>query len=184
MTKRSPYRSVVAVVLVGVALLATSAVAPAGAQESGSCGFLAENYEGSTTFTADRTTAAPGETITVAGTGWGANEEVDISINGEPSQTVTADASGAFEFPYTVPADLEGTVTITAECGPIAQALTVSAEEGAPAQVQVAGNQQLPRTGGDSFPLLRVGGLLVAAGVLAVVAARGLRARRQHQPIG
>jgi hypothetical protein len=181
-------RSVTALAVVALAALALVAVpGPAGAQESGVCGFLAENYEGATTFTADRTTAMPGETITVLGTGWGPGEQVDIQVDGSPSQVVTADSSGEFEFPYTVPADLEGTVTITAVCGPIGQALTISAGQGAAgaAQVQVAGNQQLPRTGGDSFPLLRVGGLLVAAGALAVVAARGLRARRQqHQPVG
>jgi hypothetical protein len=181
-----PKFSLVPRVAVAVLVLAVTAVAApsaVSAQESGACGFLAEDYEGTTTFTADRTTAAPGETITVVGTGWGPGQQVDIKVDGSPNQVVTADASGRFEFPYTVPADLEGTVTITAVCGAIGQALTVSAEAGA-AQVQVAGNQQLPRTGDDSFPLLRVGALLVAAGVLAVVGARTVRARRDHQPVG
>ncbi len=173
-------RSAIAVVVAALAALAFAAV-PAGAQESASCGFLAENYEGSTTFTADRTTASPGETVTVIGTGWGAGEQVEISVNDSPSQTVTADASGRFEFPYTVPADLEGTVTIIAECGAIGQALTISAAEGG--AVQVAGNQQLPRTGSDSLPLAGIAALLVAGGVLAVVGARFVQGRRQTESV-
>jgi hypothetical protein len=64
------------------------------------------------------TNPLPGETITVSGTGFVANANVRLELDGTtPLKTVQADGSGNFTTSVTLPSSVTGTHTIVATTG-------------------------------------------------------------------
>ncbi len=116
----------------------------------------------------DDDSPAPGDTVTVSGTGWPADAEVTVFVDGEPVGDTTADGEGAWTFEYEVPADAAGAQAITADgCAEGGEVLgtTLTVQEAEPAA--------LPRTGSNTTePLVRTGAVLVAAGAVLVYAVR------------
>ena len=98
MTLRTLARLLIApLMLVGILGFAA---APAHAQDLAEC----EGYEGSLTFTADPTVLQPGDSVTLAGTGWPPESLVPLGFNGQFIGNAETDAGGSFTFPYVIPA--------------------------------------------------------------------------------
>ena len=134
----------------------------------------AQDY-GGCTATASKTTVAPGDTVTISGSGATANGTVTASVNGTSVGSGTASASGTFSFTATIPANVSGTISVSVNCGGSAgvEGLTLTVS-GTAATTSTSG---LARTGSsDTFPAAAVGIALVGAGGLALIFAR----RRRH----
>ena len=119
----------------------------------------------------DDDSPAPGDTVNVSGTGWPADAEVTIFVDGDDVGTATANGDGDWTFEYTVPDDATGDQEITADgCAEGAEVAgtTISVEPAAgPAPAD------LPRTGSNTTePLVRTGAVLIAAGAVLVYAMR------------
>jgi hypothetical protein len=94
-----------------VTFTATGALSLTPAQTS----VLVEAVVYDTAITVDPTTANPGGTTTVTGTGFAPNETVTITIPGGDPVTVTTNGDGDFTQPVTIPAGTPaGPITITA----------------------------------------------------------------------
>ncbi len=151
---------VLAVVLVGALMFASAA----GAQyQPGQPGIV---------LTPSTTT--PGSSVTVIGFGCGANQTVQISIDGQIVATTTSlnDGKGSFQSSFPAP-QVPGQYTVTASCGVtiVSSILTVIS---APTTTTPP---VLPITGSDStLPLARFGVVLIAGGGLLVLAVRKRRA--------
>lgn len=172
-------RVLVAVLLVAVTTVGASFVAGPAQAQSASCNLPAQ-YQGSATFSANVTTAAPGSTIVYTGTGWPPNSTVTISINGTVVGSAQTDASGKFTFSYTVPANATGTITASAGCGSFSISNNVlvtgggtnTGNQNTGNQSTTTGGTTLPTTGSDAAGLAQVALLLLAVGGLFVLLAR------------
>jgi hypothetical protein len=144
------------VALLGLALLLTMGTAAAQTYEPGAAVVSNAN-------------PAPGEAVTVSGSGCVAGEPVDVEIAGQVTST-TADPNGDWSVSVAAPTE-PGVYTVTATCGTrvLNSQLTVGgtgATAGAP----------IPRTGSSStVDLSRVAVLLGAAGGVFVLLARRRR---------
>lgn len=125
----------------------------------------------------------PGDPVQVRAGGYAAGSSVNIEFRSQPVSigSATADASGTFTTTVRVPTDATvGTHTIAAVgINPDTTVREVTAQyivlprAGAPTQ---SGTGNLPRTGGGrTIPMTVAGAGLVAAGTVAVRAARGRR---------
>jgi hypothetical protein len=74
-----------------------------------------------------------GTILVVGGTGFKANSAINVTYNGNPAATGTADASGLFLVTFTVPASMHGANTITANDGTSTGTATFTIESVAPA---------------------------------------------------
>ena len=120
----------------------------------------------------------PGGTFTISGSGCAPSTTVALGFDNDAQGQTTADGSGAFSGPVTVPADAApGQHTAQAVCETsegetlvLSAAITV---EGAEAPRGTAGTGALPATGQDSsVPLTKIAVMLVLVGGAFVVAAR------------
>jgi len=159
-------------ILLTVALVCAAGVAlsaPASAQNYGGC-----------QAQLSPTTAAPGQTITVSGSGAPAASSVTASIDGAQVGSGTSDGTGNFSFSATVPTTASGNETVTVSCGTngtgtavlavTAQNTTTTTVAGTTTTVAAAG---LPRTGtSDTMPLTVAGLVAVALGGTVLVIAR------------
>jgi LPXTG-motif cell wall-anchored protein len=139
----------------------------------------AQTY-GGCTATASKTTVAPGDVVTISGTGATANGTVTASVNGTAVGSGTASASGTFSFSATIPANVSGTISVSVNCGGSAGVLglTLTVSGTAAATTTTSG---LARTGtSDTFPFAAVGIALVGVGGLVLLFSR----RRRHSDIG
>jgi hypothetical protein len=135
---------------------------PARAQDYGGC-----------TATASTTTVAPGDTITISGSGAAANGTVSASVNGTQIGSGTASATGSYSFSATVPAGVSGTLSVSVACGDpsLVASLTLTVS-GA-----VTSSSGLARTGSsDAIPAATVAIGLITAGAVAL----GISRRRRH----
>lgn len=118
-------------------------------------------------------TTTPGGAVSAIGFGCARKQEVVLTIGGTVVGTGISqdDDRGSFEIPFVAP-QTPGQYTVVATCGNtvLSSVLTVEAT----ATTVAAG--VLPTTGADSFPLVRVGFVLIAAGGLLVLAVRRRRA--------
>ena len=125
---------------------------------------------------------APGDTVTLSGTGFLGGEKVVITLPTGGTVTVTADANGAFVTSWKVPADwAAGTARFTAlgqESGRTAEAsVTVQVSGGVPGKGTpgVPGAKSgggLAVTGAEVGPLVLLTILSLAAGAGALVVGR------------
>lgn len=167
----SPKPSKIVRATLGATLLALALIVAIPSVASAAPCVIDEEYSGGTTVTTDPSgTVAPGETIDIIGTGFPADCEVDIVIDGTVVGTVTTNADGSFSFPYTIPADFLGTLTIVISAGDFSQTITLQV-----AQPTTTTLQQLTPTGSDSTGIAGFGIALVAAGGLLVLLARKRR---------
>ncbi len=130
----------------------------------------AQSY-GTTSVSGSDTTPAPGQTITVSGTGCPPNSQVNFLFDGSPAGGTTSGADGSYSGEVTVPSDASsGTHQITVECGAVVMGLEITVSP-------AASGAAIPRTGSSStIPMTSVGLGLLAVGGLFVVAARRRRA--------
>jgi LPXTG-motif cell wall-anchored protein len=146
------------ILMLSVLTIAAGAVAfasPAGAQNYGGC---------NATVTDD--TPAAGQTVTVSGSGGHPNGAVSAAVAGTTVGSGTADASGNFSFPATIPASATGTITLDISCGAGAgvDAITLTIS---------AGGQPLPVTGSsDTIPLTTIAIVMLTLGGIVLVIAR------------
>ena len=154
-------------ILLIVALVSATGIAlsaPAGAQNYGGC-----------QPQLSPTSAAPGQTITVSGTGAPATSGVTASIDGSQIGSGTSDGSGNFSFSATVPATASGNETVTVSCGTNGTGtavLGVTQANASTTTTSVAASD-LPRTGAsDTGPLTAAGVAALALGSAALVVAR------------
>jgi len=126
----------------------------------------AQNYGGCTATVSD-TTPAPGQVVTVSGTGAAMSGDVTASIGSTEVGSGTADTAGEFSFSATIPASASGTQTLSVDCGGgsvDSVTLTVAAA--------TTGSGNLPATGSNSLPLATVGLAALAIGGVVLVGAR------------
>ncbi|MBK5224749.1 MAG: hypothetical protein JJE52_18120 [Acidimicrobiia bacterium] len=140
----------------------------------------AQDYDGVTTgLTTTTATPEPGGTIVIAGTGCAPGQTVNAFISDSPAGSTTANASGAFSASITAPTT-PGQYRINAVCGTQVFGIVVNVGGlGAPPTQAPGGDTggagELPVTGSNSLPLVKVGAVLIAAGGIAVLAVRRQR---------
>lgn len=127
------------------------------------------------------TTPYPGQTITLTGTNFAANEKISLKLDtGALLGTVTTSASGSFSTKVTIPNDASGNHTIT----------VVSRDDVCPIepiQIQAQGIDAASNSNGGGSGLASTGvnvliGLLVAAALITggVLLSRSGRRRPHH----
>lgn len=137
-------------------------------------------------------TPSPGATVIVSGTN--CQNPATVLLDGVVVATVEVDADGTFAVEITVPTT-PGTYVLEVRCEPLDPSLDSGMTDPIPdcqvppgtssansaCLLEVVGDQRvvtaaaLPRTGGDTLPLARLGVILVALGGLVVLAARKKR---------
>jgi LPXTG-motif cell wall-anchored protein len=158
-------------------LLTVALICAAGAMLSAPAS--AQNYGGCQAQLTP-TTAAPGGTITVSGSGAPASSAVSASLDAAVIGSGTADGAGNFSFSATVPATASGNETVTVTCGTSGTATavlsvttsqqTTTTTAATTTTVAAAG---LPRTGSsDAMPMTVAGLAAVGLGGAALVVAR------------
>jgi hypothetical protein len=123
----------------------------------------------------------PGQLFHLPGTGCAAGAPVVVNLDGRQLGTTTADGDGAFELVGTVPrSTTPGQFTVTATCGDLAQSLLVTIAapaSGAQADATATPTRgDMPRTGTEIWPLLRMAAALVLVGTGLAFLARRRRA--------
>lgn len=131
------------------------------------------------TLAANRTQAAPGEPITISGTGC-PNTRVTVSFDNQVVGTTQGNAAGNFSFTFNVPSNASpGRHTITATCvlgnGQTRRMTTQITVVAAAAAARPPRAGTLPRTGESPIPMALGGASLVALGAMAVIATRRRR---------
>lgn len=130
-------------------------------------------YNPAATFTATPSSATPGTTVVLAGTGWPANSTIAIAVGGTAAGSATTNAAGAFSFNFAIPANASGTITATATCGALVLSTTISIQPTVTLAPTTIPTGTLPVTGSNSTGLLVPVALsLVALGGLLVLAVR------------
>ena len=182
MTRSTPILKVLAVAAF-VAALTIGGAGVAGAQATSDDCINLVTYEATATIGATPATTTAGQVITVSGSGFPANYELKVFLNGTEIRKVTTDASGSFSFPYTTTAAEAGRqlrFTVDFCNAALSTAVTVSSTSGGSStgasggstSTGSTGSSSLPATGSDSADLARIGVLLVAGGALAIAATR------------
>ena len=157
---------------VAALLLATlvAVVAMPGTAHAAPCD-LSGDYAGSATITVTPAgPVSPGQQITVEGTGWPPNCEVDITVNGVVVGTVTTSPTGTFTFGYTLGSNISGTVVVGAVAGSFVRTVDLPVASTTTTTTPASGD--LPRTGSDSNVLVGAGIGLLAVGGLLLLATR------------
>lgn len=151
--------------------------APAGAQ-----------YQPTQSQVLSSTTARPGDTITVSGTGCPSGSDVVTSFDDTEVGSTTADGDGAYSLSITIPSDATpGVHAITSRCGSVVLSsdITILDDDGGagpgtggtgPGNGGVS-NGALPRTGFQTERLLQAGVVLTAAGGAILALSRSRRVR-------
>ncbi|MEI7592758.1 MAG: LPXTG cell wall anchor domain-containing protein [Actinomycetes bacterium] len=168
--------SALLVLTMTLGLSVTLAAPGASAETAGNdCSTIAAIYEGTSTIMADPASANPGDTIEITGRGFPPGVPIVIQVGTTDVATVTPDAQGNFVAPITVPMDASGEITICATCDPLKITTTVKVlgED----VTRVLGEQRLPKTGSNAWPLTRlaVALVLVGAGLVFVTRRRTSR---------
>jgi hypothetical protein len=122
-------------------------------------------------------TPAAGSTITLTGTGFGANETVINTLDGTTLASARTDAAGNFSVRITLPAGVTGAHTILstgATSGHVASiVLTIGAASAASGLVNTGtGTGGLAFTGAAVIGIVALGGLFLAGGFAMVLAGR------------
>jgi LPXTG-motif cell wall-anchored protein len=164
-------RSAITLVVVAMASLAGLG-AEAGAQE----------YAGNCVLSVSGA-VVPGGQIQVSGSGFEPNFVTVLIFTDanstEPLGPITVGAAGTFgPLPFTLPASITGSVTLSAVCNSGGQtAVTPLGGQGDRTPTTRAPRGSLPRTGDDTTEMLvTVGALAVVAGTASVLIARRRRA--------
>jgi hypothetical protein len=137
--------------------------------------------------------AQPGETVTLTGSGFGANTSVVIELNPPPIVlgSTTSDSTGAFSIMATIPADTTGTHTLTANgifCGSVSSSNIENPPPPPPSsttppppgntRTSTSSGGGLAATGASVWVPAGLAAMLLAVGLGLSRAARSRRARR------
>lgn len=174
MSSPSGTRRSLAVLVSCVTALFAALVALASASDAAPCA-----YSNCVTLSVSTTTPPVGGTITISGTGWGANDTVNITLHTAtyPLASPTADASGAFTTTVTLPAGVSGRHTIVAVDPTTGQTASVAITIGAPSAAPGAapGGGGLSNTGVAVISIGALGVVLLVGGGLMLLAGRRRR---------
>ena len=160
-----------AVATVGAALVGGVLTLSAGSASAAQCPTTSPQYPAQTCgLSTDKSSAAPGGSVTVAGSGYSKNCGVTIALDHVSIGSGKTDASGAFSQSVTIPTNAtSGThrLTATDQCSSfvLGEEFTVTA----------VSNSGLPFTGFVFYPLLGGGAALVLGGAALIVAGRRRR---------
>ena len=160
-------------ILIATFLVLSLAFAPAAtAQDPPTAGYTPEP-----SIVVSPPTPEPGDDITVTVTGCSpAPGEVDVLIDDVVVGRAQVGPDGSFEQNFTVPLEAQGQVDVDVECDTEVLSSIVDVQVGTlPFQPQ----DDLPRSGSDTQPLLQLPARLVAVGVFFVV----LGGRREDQQV-
>lgn len=134
--------------------------------------------------TVSDSTVEPGQTIDITAGTFSPGTEITVTMTSAVLGTATVGESGTAVLSAVVPAGVSAGEHTIAVNGVGCAAVTVSITAGpattaAPAEAapRPSPSGALPRTGGDTFPVARVGGALVAFGAGLVLLARQRRRR-------
>lgn len=199
--RNNPITRVLSLVLLCAGLLvAIPSVAGAAQTADAACPPDSSSYASTMVLTVSPSTASAGEPVTISGTGYPPNSTVTLTYTVGTSTTVQTigtakvNSTGAFSFPWTVPAGttagelhisssacsiskttiLSITVSKTTTTTPGAVTPTPTAGPAGPSH---AGTAPLPVTGSDVLPLVAGGVALLVIGSLVVLSSRK---RAQH----
>jgi hypothetical protein len=168
-------KRVLAFVLSGAALAAAVAMAaPAGAQQYPPKPCI---------VTVSDSTVEPGQTIDITAGTFSPGTEITVTMTSAVLGTATVGESGTAVLSAVVPAGVaagEHTIAVNGVgCAAVTVSITAAPASTAPAAAapRPSPSGALPRTGGDPFPVARVGGALVAFGAGLVLLARQRRRR-------
>ena len=170
-------KRVLAFVLSGAALAAVVAMAaPAGAQQYPPKPCI---------VTVSDSTVEPGQTIDITAGEFSPGTEITVTLTPDSVVlgTATVGESGTAVLSAVVPAGVaagEHTIAVNGVgCAAVTVSITAAPASTAPAAAapRPSPSGALPRTGGDPFPVARVGGALVAFGAGLVLLARQRRRR-------
>jgi hypothetical protein len=153
-----------AAIIIAVVATLLMFAAPASAQE---------DYDGTGGISTPTPNPFVGARVTIIGHGCDPGSTVTIYLETAQVGSAVADANGEFTTIITAP-DTPGPITVIARCGDNSYALSLNVT--AAEALSTTETNSLAVTGTESLPLARLGMVLVAVGVLAVIAAR--RSRR------
>lgn len=165
-TVRKPFRSFAA----GLVLIVSTLVTFSDVASAAACVIDPEYSSGPVITTDPSGTVSPGEQIEIIGTGFPPNCEIQIIIDNTVVGTVTTTPEGTFSFPYTVPTNFVGSLTIVITAGEYSQTITLQV-----ATPTTTTQPPLEPTGSDSATLASVGLVLIAGGGLLVLFTRKRR---------
>lgn len=137
---------------------------------------------------ADGSSFTPGEQVTLLGSGYGSNEQVQLSIHSQNESlgTVTTDANGGFQTTVTIPADLGSGSHVLTASSPSASCSfdpTVGTSSHNTKHLGVAGvstskpnSSGLASTGFQTATAVTLGVVILGGGVLLMVVGRRRKA--------
>jgi LPXTG-motif cell wall-anchored protein len=119
----------------------------------------------------------PGETITISGAGWGADEVVTLVLHSTPVILASplTDSNGAFSVPATIPSDVQGTHVLTGTGGTTGDTVSITLTIGFEPPTGGGGGGGLPNTGVVVWGVGTVAVALLALGAALVVSGRRRR---------
>jgi LPXTG-motif cell wall-anchored protein len=126
-------------------------------------------------------TVVVGGSVVLTGAGFVPREEIMIGVSTVPLATpgavldATADAGGNFTAAVTLTEPGRTTITVTGRTSGISGSVVVTV---------LAPGETLPETGGSGRSLLRIGGAVLAAGVVLLLVGLLRWRRREHLPPG
>ncbi len=195
--RRTPAVLIVAILALASGLFAITS-SSAGAAEA--CVVGPDDYGPALTLATSATTADNGTSVDIIGSGFPADCEVTLAVEGTTIGTVTTNGSGEFTYTWDIPADAAaGIVTITASAaGQVLATTTLEIVDAQPAPstttpssattvapgggaggTSTSGGSTLPATGAQ-IGILVVGGLvMLAAGFALLLWNRGRRVSTQ-----
>ncbi|MGK2949787.1 MAG: LPXTG cell wall anchor domain-containing protein [Acidimicrobiales bacterium] len=168
--------------VLALSALLLGVLAVAGPLAPASAGGGASDYA-NCVVTVNPSTFAPGDAVTVNGTGFQPDFETTLELSNGDSWTlgtVTTDSSGEFESVVTIPADAtEGDAIISAVCDAQGNIQTTDVTVSSGAQVPPPGDGgtdgPLPTTGSDPEPLLVMAAVALLAGTAFVLVSKRRR---------
>jgi LPXTG-motif cell wall-anchored protein len=132
---------------------------------------------GTPTLSVSTTVPAPGQTIIISGTGWGADEVVTLVLHSTPVTLASplTDGNGAFSVPATIPSDVQGDHVLTATGGTTGQTISITLTISSQPATGGGGGGGLPNTGLMVWGFGIVAVVLLTLGAALVVSGRRRR---------
>lgn len=130
---------------------------------------------GAPSLSVSTTAPNPGETITISGAGWGAEEVVTLVLHSTPVTLASplTDGNGTFSVPATIPSDVQGVHVLTGTGETTGETVSITLTIGG--EPPTGGGGGLPNTGLVVWGFGTVAVVLLTFGVALVVSGRRRR---------